>query len=190
VDFSATSSISPINAGNNRGHGNPTQYGSITGEFDHSVQTPGGTPHVRFDMTANGKQFEADINENADSEYAIRDEVVPSMPPDGEKIGGSFSYADAGLKQGDFKPMDDTYQKTMNDLASHSSRIQLMGQIYGDNGRSGIHDIHMNSLNEEPNEGPQHDGVARFYVNEGGQIHQESVYMKFQNQELDGQTGN
>ncbi|MHB2019846.1 MAG: DUF2278 family protein [Candidatus Xenobia bacterium] len=178
-----------------RGQG---QFADIVGEFDHEVDLGGhGEPHARFDMNVNGDTYEADINVHSvrnpdgssggsDVEYAIQDQVVPSMPADGVHAA-NFSYADQGLQESNFKTVDsETFHQQLEQLASQSSRIELLGMTYHDANKNGIHDIHMNSGEDGSWQNhPNEDGAAKFYIQgNDGQIHCDTVYIKFQSQHL------
>ena len=173
-------------------------YGTIVGEFDHEVQLGHGTPHARFALDENGNQVEADINVHSDLnpdgsyggsqvEYAIRNDVVDHLPSEGEQVGGSFSYADQGLTEDQFQKVDtDSFHQQLIGLAQHSQRVALSGMIYQDPGKTGIHDIHMNAGNDNPSRDQVgKDGMVQFYQTENdGKVHRETVYIKFQSQDL------
>ncbi|MHB2016125.1 MAG: DUF2278 family protein [Candidatus Xenobia bacterium] len=195
MDLSSASNLPTWTS--HRGQG---QFGSVVGEFDHEVQLSGprSQPHARFDLDVNGNPVEADINVHSalnpdgspggsDVLYAEKDTVVNSEPQDGIQTGGNFSYQDAGLKDSDFQPVsDDSLHQELIGLAQNSDKVQLNGMVYQDPGKTGIHDIHMNSGDVDPHyDYPDQDGYAAFYTNQGGQIHEHQVFIKFQSQSFD-----
>jgi hypothetical protein len=181
----------------NRGGGSQ-QFADVVGQFQKQIVLNGGEPHARFDMGVNGDDWEADVNTESlrgadggqgtsDVQYAIKDQVVSSLPSEGVHTGDSFSYSNQGLSESDFQTISSSQlQQQLEQMAKQSSRVELMGMTYHDPGKNGIHDIHMNSGESGGGNHPGQDGVARFYIQQDGQIHQETVYLKFQSQSLPG----
>jgi hypothetical protein len=172
-------------------------YGTVVGTFDGAAPLGHGNPHSRFEVNAGGKRYEADINTqsmlNPDGspggsnvEYAERDQYVSSMPQAGETDGGELSYDAEGLHESDFQPIsNEQFGAQLQQLARHADRIALTGKMYHDPGKNGIHDIHMNSGNDDASrDDPGHDGAVSFYTQEGDRVKEQTVFIKFQSQHL------
>lgn len=191
-----------IQPGGWSGPRSPSEFGTVVGTYDHEIQLNGAhsNPHARMALDVNGQPVEADINVHSmlnpdgtpggsDVQYAVKDSVVDKMPAQGEVEGGHESYTQDGLTPGDFKTVtNEALHQQLIQLAEGSQEVSLTGQIYHDPGKTGIHDIHMNNGETDPGrDHPGEDGVASFYRNDNGQIHKESVYVKFQSQSLDAE---
>jgi uncharacterized protein YukJ len=99
----------------------------------------------------------------------------------------SLSYAAIGLKQADFKPIQNgKLRMLVHDAAREADLVAAYGMTFSDGG--GMHDIHYN--NGEPpgshfHNDPNHDGALVFYfLTQSGQPHRRWFFIKFDTQSL------
>lgn len=183
-------------------HGGQGHYGRLVGKVVDIITTDFGNPHARLVVNVDGQRYEADINvfstrpteqypQGSDVQFAIRDEVVTSVPEQGINQADTLAYATLGLTQRDFTSVDEnSLHDKLDALARSCDLVEIFGVLYQDpDGTRGIHDIHMNSgENGTVADASSHDGAVAFYslpqAGENFQAHAQWVFIKFATQTL------
>ena len=185
--MSQTAAVHPVfvNAKRSQGHLTPNMFGELVGVFDHATTTPEGKTRpdnnhvylwIRVASGPFAGAFECAVNIHSTDgslvQYSDRLEDQTGKPA--PAIGFTqtpLSYAALGLKQADFKPIQDGDLHTLlTGYAQTCSSMAAFGHTYSDG--SGLHDVHQNSGEPggsgHPNQSGQ-DGALVFYFNKAAQ---------------------
>lgn len=131
----------------------------------------------------------ASSDPNTHSEYYVRDEEITAaeIPPEDFDANASLSYAALGLKQANFRPIENGKLRTIvHSTVQQSEWISVYGFTFSDG--TGIHDIHMNSGepagSKHPNKPNQDGALACYYRTQEGQEVRRWIFIKFSSQSL------
>lgn len=157
----------------------PNQFGELVGSFDHVTPVPKGRTRpdnnhiylwIRVPSVPLAGLYECAFNIHSTDQSNVlfttweEDLSGKSVPAPGF-LAAPLSYAKLGLKNADFKPVQQGDLQTLVSVyAQTSTRMAAYGYTYSDG--TGLHDIHLNSGEPTGSGRPNqagHDGALVFY---------------------------
>ncbi|MBS1913330.1 MAG: DUF2278 family protein [Bacteroidetes bacterium] len=188
----------PLRPGHGPTHGLPHNiYGVLTGTIDGplsdaddnhvfiSVRVAAGKFAGRYKLAFNTESQQG----HAPVQYCIHDEPIEmaDVPAEGFDSDASLSYSPLGLKQADFRTVQNGRLRTIvHDSALDADLTEALGFTFSDG--TGIHDLHYNNGEKPGSSFPNHpdkDGALVFYyLNRFGETRRRWIFIKFDTQTL------
>ena len=182
----------------------PRKFGELVGPFDHTTLVPEGgmrpdDNHVYFWIRVPagpgagalagvfGCAF--NIHSTDESDFLFTDwseGLISKSLPAADFTPVTLSYAQLGLKDADFKPVQESgLQVLVTQYAQTCARMAAYGTIYSDG--SGLHDIHLNAGEAPGSPHPDRtgqDGPLVFYFTPPAPPTARWVFIRFATQNL------